>query len=633
MQDWVRERLSIFLGDDVMKKMTKAMLMTALILGSVSMGTAVEANELNTFALDEYVVTATRYEKKDLDVAASVEVFDQERLEATGASNLYEAMQFAAGIEMQQYGTGGASLGNMSSKVSIRGTSNGTLVLLNGIPVNIRGTYDLSDFPIENIERVEIVRGGGSVLYGSEATGGVINIITKKHRDNYIKVASGNFGQREYDASIQAGKLGVNYKYSKWGRVDNVASDKRDWNGPQNDTLNLNYVFNDNLNLSFTHIESKYNYITEGSSAKDTEQTVERNNVQLNYDKDGLKATAYYLDRTREKYERKLSDGKVSTDEENNKNFGLDVQKVWSVAQNDVFLVGSNFKRENYTPSGESLQSRNNFSVYTSYEKSFDDKNSLTLSARESWTTGAPNDYNNTNFSGQAQFVHKVNENTNAYVSVGQSYKMPDLHQIYKTAEGADLKPQTGLHYELGLKKDIDDNRRLRLALFSYDITDNITAKKNDNMPGGFEYTNEDLKNTGIEAEYSMNTDEGFGYNFAVTYGNPKMRETKTGAVSKGWVRDCSRWDLKGALTYKMNKFKAALNGSFVDGRASNGYEIDQSFIVSLNADYQFTKDLSMFIKANNLLDRDDVSFLNSSGTTEYYYTPVNFMVGMKYSF
>ena len=101
-----------------MKKMTKAMLITALILGSVSMGAAVEANELNTFALDEYVVTATRYEKKDLDVAASVEVFDQERLEATGASNLYEAMQFAAGIEMQQYGTGGASLGNMSSKVS-----------------------------------------------------------------------------------------------------------------------------------------------------------------------------------------------------------------------------------------------------------------------------------------------------------------------------------------------------------------------------------------------------------------------------------------------------------------------------------------------------------------------------------
>ena len=62
MQDWVRERLIKFLGDDVMKKMTKAMLMTALILGSVSMGTAVEANELNTFALDEYVVTATYLE-------------------------------------------------------------------------------------------------------------------------------------------------------------------------------------------------------------------------------------------------------------------------------------------------------------------------------------------------------------------------------------------------------------------------------------------------------------------------------------------------------------------------------------------------------------------------------------------
>ena len=619
-----------------MKKMTKAMLMTALILGSVSMGTAVEAKELNTFALDEYVVTANRYEKKDLDIAASVEVFDQERLQATGANNLYEAMQFATGVEMQQYGTGGASLGNMSSKVSIRGTSNGTLVLLNGIPVNIRGTYDLSDFPIENIERVEIVRGGGSVLYGSEATGGVINIITKKHRANYVKASVGNFGQREYDASIQAGKLGVSYKYSEWGKIEDVASDKRDWKGPENDTLNLNYVFNDNLNLAFTHIESKYHYITEGNSAKDTEQTVERNNIQLNYDKDGLKATAYYLDRTREKYEKKLSNGSISTDEENNKNYGLDLQKVWEVNDKDIILVGGDYKRELYTPSGKSEQSRNNFSVYASYEKVFDDKNTVTFSARESWTTGAPNDYNNNNFSGQVQYVHKVADDTSLYASVGQSYKMPDLHQIYKTAAGADLKPQTGQHYELGLKKDIDDNRKFRLALFRYNIKDNINANRVDDAskPNGydFEYENEDLKNTGIEAEYSFVADKGFGYNFAVTYGNPKIKKTDNG-VTDGWVNDCARWDLKGALTYKMNKFKAALNGSFVDDRASNGHDIDRSFIVSIKADYQFTKDLSMFVSANNLLDRDDISFLNSNGTTEYYYTPVNFMVGMKYSF
>ena len=81
MQDWVRERLIKFLGDDVMKKMTKAMLMTALILGSVSMGTVVEASELQEFTLDPMIVTASRMEKMDLDTAAAVEVLDNERIE------------------------------------------------------------------------------------------------------------------------------------------------------------------------------------------------------------------------------------------------------------------------------------------------------------------------------------------------------------------------------------------------------------------------------------------------------------------------------------------------------------------------------------------------------------------------
>ena len=84
MQDWVRERLSIILGDEVMKKMTKAMLMTALILGSVSMGTVVHASELNTFTMDEYVVTASRYAKADLDIAADTDVITSERIEAIG---------------------------------------------------------------------------------------------------------------------------------------------------------------------------------------------------------------------------------------------------------------------------------------------------------------------------------------------------------------------------------------------------------------------------------------------------------------------------------------------------------------------------------------------------------------------
>lgn len=62
----------------------------------------------------------------------------------------------------------------------IRGKRRGTMVLVDGILLNVRtGYYDLDRINIADVERIEVVRGGGAVLYGSDATGGVINIITK----------------------------------------------------------------------------------------------------------------------------------------------------------------------------------------------------------------------------------------------------------------------------------------------------------------------------------------------------------------------------------------------------------------------------------------------------------------------
>ena len=75
----------------------------------------------------------------------------------------------------------------MTSKIMVRGVQDGTLVLVDGIPMNMDGRYNLDDIPSDAIERIEVVKGGGSVLYGSEATGGVINIITKKQLRNKIK--------------------------------------------------------------------------------------------------------------------------------------------------------------------------------------------------------------------------------------------------------------------------------------------------------------------------------------------------------------------------------------------------------------------------------------------------------------
>jgi len=684
-----------FLGDEFMKKMTKAMLMTALILGSVQWGgTAVHAEELNTFALDEYVVTATRYEKKAVDVAASVDVFDQERLQATGASNLYEALQYGTGLMVHQYGTGGSSMGNMTSKVAIRGNTNGTLVLVNGMPINLRGTYDLNDIPVENVERVEVVRGGGSVLYGSDATGGVINIITKKERQNFVKAAVGNYGQQEYVASVQADKLGFSYKYSKWGDVDDMGWNKTDklydrsWKGPENNNFELSYKFNDKLSLMASHNESTYNYLTTFTKstkmgftpANDTKQEVKRNNIQLTYQDDGFKATAYYVDRDREKFGNLLDDGRFyNHDDEMSKNYGLDVQK--SIDMKDAtFLIGATYQSENYKANEESQaykyesdtstkivkdtsegvdgyttdstkgnQSRDNYSVYMQYDKKLSKANSIVLSARESWTNNSPTGDEFDNFSGQVQFIHKLNDNESLYASAGQSFKMPTLYQNYRN-KGANLEPQEGTHYEIGWKRDIDDNRSLRVAIFDYEVENNISAKANEDTHE-WEYSNENIKNTGIEAEYALVSTKGFGYNVSASYGNPKTQSIDKNNHDFGWQKDNNKFELKAGLTYRMDKWKAAMNAAYVSGRhgfsttsekvnsktgkvtpaSVSNFDAKAYLLTNLNVEYQAQKDLSFFVTINNIFDRNDVVFFSNSA--EYYATPVNFMVGMKYSF
>lgn len=615
-----------------MKLKAKTLLARQILVAIVTAGTILggqaavfaAAGDAPDFTLENMIVTAQGYEKRDVDVAASTEILTEQDLQNTGASNLYDALKFSTGIELQQYGTAGSSMGNMTSKVVMRGNSGGTLVLVNGIPLNIRGTYDLNDIPVENIERVEIVRGGGSVLYGSEATGGVINIITKKTRANYFKTGWGNYGQQEYTLGLQAGRLGIGYQYSDWGTRDHVASDGRKWRGPDNNNVSLNYMVNDNWDLSFNHVESNYHYIT---STKDTEQDVKRNNVQLAYHDDHFQSTFYYLDRVREKDELTFKSGEHATDEEKNRNFGLEAQKDWDIG-NAKWLLGGSYKREEYTPDSSPKQTRNNFSAYTQYEKPVSALNTLILSARESWTTGAPNDYNETNFSGQAQFIHKLAEAENVYASVGQSYKMPDLHQIWKTEAGAALQAQTGTHYELGWKKDVGAHK-WRAALFHYEIDDNITATYNSTREE-FTYKNENLKNTGIELECVITSDSPFGYRYAVSYGNPKTKTIDNG-VSAGWQRDYSRWQLNSGVTYQQERWNAALNAAYMAKRVLSGKDTKPYLAVNLNVNYATTENSSVFLTVNNLLDRDDISYRSSS--TAYYFTPCNYMLGYKMTF
>ncbi len=350
-------------------KVTKGLLMTALITGSVMWGgTAVFAEEsLREFTLDTMVVTATRTEKRDVDVPASTIVITEQQLKDSGSQSVAEVLGKQAGIAYKSFGPLGTSMGTMINEVNIRGISNGTLVLLNGNPISWRGKYNLEAIPTESIERIEIVKSGGSVLYGSEAMGGVINIITKKKGANSISVGYGNRSHQNYKVNVGDKKFIVGYNLEKMGRINDRSRSevnypsknpklsgvtRTDADDIKKQGINLGYNFNDNLNVAYNYYESQVNYeriftdVLKGD-AKINDQfngrlyTTKQNNFQLNYKDDNYKGSVYYNVATVESegptyydtssYSTSCGDKKFSWyhTKEKNSTIGADLQRNW----------------------------------------------------------------------------------------------------------------------------------------------------------------------------------------------------------------------------------------------------------------------------------------------------------------
>ncbi len=658
-----------------MKKDVKCLL-SALVFAGISWGgygIASAAGEA-VYELNPVTVTANRYEKRDVEVPASTQIISHEQLERTGQVNLQKALAFTEGTVYQQMGPGGVGLSTMTSKIIMRGMEDGTLVLVNGTPINWRGKYNLEDLPIANIDRVEIVRGGGSILYGSQATGGVINVITKDKPSNEVHAGLGNYGQQNYGATVAADKVGVSYNYNKWGDVGIVS----DYNGKgnhfkgseKNDFL-ITYKASDNVNFLYNHDDSwnrwEYTYVhvkpdLNGKASYNRLYSRTKDFVQANFkDGKGITGHAFYLRDTQsgegiklyDEKTGKLDPKKTRTDTKDTmSSYGYDVQKVWNQKE-QTWLLGTSLIRETWksqdfvkkTP--DKNYGRNVFSIFGQWDKVLNEKNQLTVSARETWTTGADEGKNYDNFSGQVQYTHKIDKDQSVYASVGQSFVMPSFSNMYSTGESnkiigdPNLKPQKGIHYEAGWKKE-DGKALYKVALFSSRIKDDLSfVKETRNLGHGKEdvwlLSNADTKNKGIEASVTVNENNGLSWHYGISYSNPyKKNSSSSTAVKKQyWDRMYGRWQMNGGLTYQKDKWTASLNGTYLCARVmtpsrEHSYPTKPYFLTSMNVQYAPSATDTVSLSIDNLLDRKD----NLSHTSSYYYsTPINYMVSYSHKF
>ena len=673
-----------------MKKRTQTLLLATLLAAAVT-GTqniyAEDAEGSNRdigYSLDPVLVTATRYNKKDLEIAASTQTYTAKEIEQTGADNMFSALQYLDGVIQSGMGPNGASVSSMTSKIMMRGVEDGTVVMLNGTPINWRNLYNLESIPTEAVERVEVVRGGASVMHGSQTTGGVINIITKKVMPNQVQVGLGKFGRQDYKVSVGAGKFSFAYHYNKWGETG-IASDydttftnadkkkvpvhmQQNFMGSEKNDFLATYKINDKIDLLYNHNQTIFNWsyryagITtdgytdlNGQARYNRTYTRDKDFIQLNFkDLAGISGHVFF-NQNKLKAENtdfyKSNGTKYATpqgggSDEDNRTYGFDVQKIWNRSKKHTFLLGGSLVRETweYDEIGKKTQneSRNVASLFASWDGKLTKRDNLSVGVRGTWTYAA--DQNFHNMSAQAQYLHKLTDTQSVYASVVQSFVLPTLKQMYGRANDIgetagivgdpNLKPQKGTHYELGWKMETA-NRQYKVALFSERIKDNITFVNGGN--DNYYATNEHFRNQGLELSVRGKQRGGFSWHAGLTLQDPESKpNTSNPNVKKPyWDRSLGRFLLNGGIAYEKGKWSTALNFTYLADRVmtpSSAHSYDQKpyLLTTFSAKYSPNAESDILLTIDNVLDRQDVTSHTSS---DYYATPFNYLLSYRYKF
>lgn len=634
---------------------------------------------LPTYSLGEVVVTATRTQKRDIDVPAATTVITAEDIKKSGAANASDALEKVNGFVYKSFGPNGAAMGAMTNEVNVRGLKGGALVLMNGNPIAWRGKYNLDQIPASQIERIEIVKGSGSVLYGSEAVAGVINIITKKKSTNEVHAGFGNYGQRSCGVTLGDDKFGFYYNYDKFGRRDKLtytdyeqarlhAQTRTDIYDIVKQNMGVTYRVNPRLDFQVGYYETEGKYSrtitavdnTHGPTAAQHIRIGEPYNrrkyetkqyiTQLNYRDSKWKGSLFFNTGTLEfkgpsyfssKTGLRTPNGRYHT-REKNMTYGIDMQRTWRVNPKSTAILGVDLMHERFAdiPTDASTDnarySRNNWGVFGQWEQRFDERNTGIFGLRETWTTGAARGQNYHNLSASAQWLHKLNRENSVYLNVSQSFVMPTFAQMYPNNDrqmaAPDLRPQKGVNYEIGWKQK-HNGHSWKAALFHMRVKDNITARVN--RVGGraeYQYTNEDFRNIGLELSNEIQGTHGFSYNWGLTWQDPR---TKSSKKKLGWERTFGRIQLTGGVTYKKDKWTSSLSASYLADRVQSpsdapAYRSKPYLLTTWNTTYAPDENSELSLRIDNVLNRNDTTMHSGS---EYYVAPINYLLTYSYRF
>lgn len=607
-------------------------------------GTVFAQEDLQEFALDDMVVTATRTESKMVDVPVNATVISAEKIADRHYLDVADALKDVPGATVLDTGVGAGE-----KKVVLNGDDR-VLVLVDGKRVNFdmgaasgRSSYDLKMLPdVSLIERVEVIKGHGGALYGSDAVGGVVNIITKKMDHSYGKVSMGFGSQQARDAkamyTVKEGKTGVmvaasKYKQGYYKYKDVADKTTKRWNKDsdyENEKVSLKIAqeLTDTSNLEFEYNYTKadgnvpYGYATTQSDKK-------TNNFGLKYDwllkdKDAGYVQLYY-----NKYKFLSS----STLEEKDK--GFEVQQAITASDNNKLVVGASYRNAEASNDGRNYAAKynekiNNKAIFVSDQWEFIPNWTLDTGVRydKHSTAGSKTTWS-------AGLNKKFDENSHAYFNWGQVFKAPTLDDLYYNAYGMygnpNLKAEKGDTWTIGYGTKIADKTSLNVNYFQSKLEDAIKWVDIGNYESEVRNIAHQKKN-GIEI--SVNHELNDNWDLEASYTHVRVRNDNNDG--NGYVRDTSYLPnmYRFGVRYHDDLWNADLFLRGGSGADKSAYVDSKYMTLDMSVAYKATKDLSFYAKGYNLFNKAYAESAGiDGGTYKYPAQGRRFIIGAEYTF
>lgn len=570
------------------------------------------------------IVTPTRMPQSLNKSIADTTVLDEQEIRQSGAADVPALLKSLAGVEIYQNG----GIGKQSSTFMRGGNSSHTLVLLDGVRINsaTAGTTQIDQLMLDQIERIEVVRGNVSSLYGSEAIGGVIQIFTKRGKGApSFNISAGAGSQSTQRASAgfggETGETAFNVQVSKY-KTDGISAVSSslvptvnpDKDGYDNTSVsaNVRHAFGDAHSLSASLFDSNATNQTDNSFGSITDVNSSKSHIRKVAVASENRLGADWLSKVQ------LSQGVDDT--QNYLNGAPDValgaqfkttsdllswQNTLHVGEDSAWVVGlEKLKQQVASSTFYSRTSRTDESLFTGYTGSYGAQQVQINLRRDKYS-----DFGTTN-TWLLGYGFDVTETWRVAASTATAFKAPTLNDLfypftnygfgYSYVGNPGLKPEHSRDSELGLHYS-NDEQRLDVVYFDNRIRDLIVI---NTLPAATVINLDEARSNGVELAYNGRFADT-KVRLAATQQNP--RDTKTGQTllrraknfssigvtqQLGLLQAGGEWQHSGVRTdIDINTFARTSLSSYD--------------VLNLTASYALNKRLDLSARVDNLFNKN----------------------------